>query len=151
MTLFKCQEKQLRISTRQRYGSRAAARAVHPVLAALALVAITFCASPGSQAFAAPEGARSVPAAVVPSTGTTATPSVSAQGRASPHPSSLSGSLSGSGQAHGRCARLREQYAQSQACFARYRMKNRGLRPGAFQHCKQLKDPSMKCGVAVVR
>lgn len=49
-----------------------------------------------------------------------------------------------------RCATLRKAYAQSQVCFAHYRLKNGGLRPGAFRHCKQIKNPSVQCGSAVV-
>lgn len=89
------------------------------------LFAMTLCAWPGSQTFAAvpPENYRSVPGSV---------------------------SLSDPRQRSARCANLRKAYAQSEACFARYRRKNGGLRPGAFQRCKQLKDPSSECGRAGV-
>ena len=99
-------------------------RAGHPALPVLVLIAMTICAWPGSQSFAAdrPEADQSMAS------------------------SSSAGSLIGPGQRDARCANLRKRYAQSEACFARYRMKNRGLRPGAFQHCKQLKDPSVECG-----
>jgi hypothetical protein len=133
MTLFKPRATQpLRFGLRRPGRSPAAAKRVRrPVLAALVVFAMTTFTLPASQTFAAdpPWGARSVPGTVVPSTGTTA--------------------LGGAGQRDGRCAVLQKRYAESEACFARYRMKNHGLRPGAFQHCKQLKDPSAGCGPAV--
>jgi hypothetical protein len=128
-------------------------RARRPALAMMVLVAMTIGAWPGLQAFAAdpPEAARSVPGSVAPSTGMAPGPGPGASPKKRTSPSSSSASsLSGSGQGDARCATLRKRYAESEACFARYRMKNRGLRPGAFQHCKQLIDPSMECGSVVV-
>lgn len=133
MTLSKPKEMQTHIAQRITGDAHATARCHrHPVLAVLVVGAMTICAWPGLQTFAADlsVGTRSVPGTVVPSTGTTA--------------------VSDPAQPDGRCAVLRKRYAQSEACFARYRMKNRGLRPGAFQHCKQLKDPSAECGPAIV-
>ena len=152
MTLFNSRAMQPQIDRRLRDESQAAAnRAQHLALAVTVLVAMTICTWPGSQTFAAdpPEAARSAPGSVAPSTGTTADPGASPKKRTSPSASSA-GSLSGSGQGDTRCATLRKRYAQSEACFARFRMKNRGLKSGAFQRCKQLQDPSIECGPAVV-
>ena len=127
-------------------------RAGRPALPVLVLIAMMIYAWTGSPSFAVaqPEGARSVPGSVMPSTGTTAGTSVSPQTRTSLASSSNAGSLNGPVERDARCANLRKRYARSEACFARYRMKNHGLRPGAFQQCKQLKDPSVECGSAVV-
>ena len=156
MTLFKRRARQApkrRINPRLGDSLPAASnRAKRPALAALVVVAMTMFGWPSSQLFAADatDVARSVPGATVPGTGRTETPTVSPQRQASLPSTSSGASLSGPGPADGRCAALRKQYAKSQACFARYRMKNRGLRPGAFQRCKQLKDPSWACGPATV-
>jgi hypothetical protein len=125
-------------------------RAAFPVLV---LVAMSIYACPGSNTFAADrtDNDRSVPSSVAPGTGTTAGPGISQQMRRSLPSSSNAGSLSGLSQDDERCATLRKKYAQSEACFARYRMKNGGLRPGAFQRCEQLEDPSSECGSGVVR
>jgi hypothetical protein len=77
---------------------------------------------------------RSTPGTVVPSTGTTAA--------ASSGPVSRGDSAA--------CAALRKQYAQSQVCFGRYRLANGGLKPQAFKHCREIQDPAVKCGPAVV-
>ena len=153
MTLFNSPSMQPQIDPLLRDESDAAAnRGRRAVLPVVVLVAMAICAWPGSRTFAAdrPENGRSVPGSVVPSSGTTAGPSISPQKQTSPPSPTNAGSLSGPGQRNGRCAILRKRYAQSEACFAHYRMKNRGLRPGAFQRCKQLKDPSVECGSAVV-
>ncbi len=115
-------------------------------LPALVIVAMMMCAWPGSQTLAAgrPGGARSLAGTVWHSTRATTLSSGSYQEQSSPS-ALTAGSLTGN-QHNGRCATLRRNYARSEACFARYRMRNRGLRPGAFQHCKQLKDPSTECG-----
>ncbi|HWI11026.1 MAG TPA: DUF4124 domain-containing protein [Burkholderiaceae bacterium] len=44
------------------------------------------------------------------------------------------------------CATLRRQYAQSQECFAPFMNTNGSIKPGAFEKCTQLPDPSPKCG-----
>jgi len=44
------------------------------------------------------------------------------------------------------CASLRRQYAESQACFAPFLNVNGSYKPGAFEKCTQLPDPSPKCG-----
>lgn len=125
-------------------------RAGRPTLVIVVMVAMMICAWPGSKTFAAgqPEGVRSVPGSVVPSTGTTADYGASPKMQPSLPSSSNAGLLGAPGQGNARCANLRKRYAQSEACFARYRMKNHGLRSGAFQHCKQLEDPSVECGLA---
>ncbi len=95
-----------------------------------------------------PSDGRSVSGTVIPSTGTTeGSKTVPAKRPAAPAP--VAGSLSGSPEA-GRCAALRKRYAQSQACFQRFRLKNGGLRPGASQQCKSIKNPSTKCGSEIV-
>lgn len=103
-------------------------------------------------AAANPSDERSVPGAVRPSTGTTSGSKALPQEAATQRPSSAAtaGSLSGPPAGSSRCAILRKTYAQSQTCFAHYRLKNGGLRPGAFKHCKQMKNPSLQCGSAVV-
>jgi hypothetical protein len=149
MTLFNSRAVQPQIDRRLRDQSHAAAnRGRRSALPILVLVAMTICAWPGSRTFAAdrPENDRSVIGSMARSSGTTDGPSVSPQKRTSSPSSSNADSLSDPRQSSGRCATLRERYAQSEACFARYRMKNRGLRPGAFQRCTQLKDPSTECG-----
>lgn len=92
---------------------------------------------------------RSVPGTVVPSTGTTAG-TRALEPVQPPPPNSNAGSLSGPGHASGRCAALRKRYAQSQACFQRFRLQNGGLRPGASKYCRQIKNPSLQCGSEVV-
>jgi hypothetical protein len=127
-------------------------RARRPAFPVSLLVAMTICASLGSQTFAADRSYndRSVAGPVVPGSGTTAGSGISPRKRTSPLSPFNASSLRGAGQPDERCAALRKRYAQSEACFAHYRMKNHGLRPGAFQRCKQLKDPSWECGSAVV-
>ncbi|MDQ2928674.1 MAG: hypothetical protein M3R22_11025 [Pseudomonadota bacterium] len=57
------------------------------------------------------------------------------------------GSLSGSQQpTTSECAALRKLYLDSQACFEPYRMAHGGLRREAFKHCKNVVDPSPRCG-----
>lgn len=45
------------------------------------------------------------------------------------------------------CASLRRQYAQSQECFAPFINTNGSVKPGAFEKCTQVADPSPKCGL----
>jgi hypothetical protein len=121
------------------------------MFAVLILVALTLCAWPEARIFAAdfPDNERSVSGTVVPSRGTTPGPSLS-QTKPAPQPwSDNANSRSLAAQPDQRCTMLRKRYAQSQACFARFRMKNHGLRPGAFKQCKQMKDPSSDCGPPV--
>lgn len=93
---------------------------------------------------------RSTPGTVVPSSGTTGGARALTPAPA-PHPSTRAGSLSGPETGStGRCAALRKRYAQSQACFERFRLHNGGLRPGAFKQCKQIKNPSLQCGSEIV-
>jgi hypothetical protein len=40
-----------------------------------------------------------------------------------------------------RCAAEKKKYRKSQACFAPYRTANGGLKPEAFQHCVEVKEP----------
>jgi hypothetical protein len=93
---------------------------------------------------------RSTPGTVVPSSGTTAgarIPDAAPAQRSGRNAGSLSGPASAQGD---RCAVLRKRYAQSQACFERFRLKNGGLRPGASRQCKQIQNPAVKCGSEVV-
>jgi hypothetical protein len=98
------------------------------------LIAFGMMAGAPASAADGPSDDRSTPGTVVPSTGTTAAPS--------------SGPVSqGDSPA---CAALRKQYAQSQACFGRYRLANGGLKPQAFKQCREIQNPAVKCGSAVV-
>jgi hypothetical protein len=54
------------------------------------------------------------------------------------------GSLSGPSTTD--CAALRRRYAQSQACFEPYRLANGGIRPEAFNRCREVPDPATQCG-----
>ena len=93
---------------------------------------------------------RSTPGTVVPSSGTTAgarIPNAAPAQRSGSKAGSLNGPASSQGD---RCAVLRKRYAQSQACFERFRLKNGGLRPGASRQCKQIENPAVKCGSEVV-
>ena len=110
-------------------------------------IALIACLSVCLSCAEAMAGERSVAGTVLPSSGTTVG-SKPVQ-PISPTPPSTAGSLSGPGRGS-RCAALRRRYAQSQSCFAHFRLKNGGLRPGAFQKCKQIKNPALQCGSAVV-
>ena len=45
------------------------------------------------------------------------------------------------------CASLRRQYAQSQECFAPFQNTNGSMKPGAYEKCAEVPDPSPKCGL----
>jgi hypothetical protein len=97
-----------------------------------------------------PKDARATPGTVVPSTGTTAPahdPSRAASGN-SARPAKTAGSLSGRPPAD--CAAMRKRFAESQACFAPYRLANGAIRPEAYKHCHQMPDPSATCGPETV-
>lgn len=79
---------------------------------------------------------RSTPGSVVPSTGTTG--------------GSKALTTLPSSKGTSRCDALRKRYAESQACFEHFRLKNGGLRPGAAKQCKEIKNPSLQCGSEVV-
>ncbi len=96
---------------------------------------------------AAAMAAETVPGTVVPSTGTTQ--GSKATQPPSPAPPSTAGSLSGPDKDN-RCPELRKRYAQSQSCFSRFRLKNGGLKPGAYRKCKEVPNPALQCGSAVV-
>ncbi len=117
----------------------------------MVVLVLAVCPWLSAQTFAAekPESDRSVPGSVVPSTGTTAGPGASRQDQRSEPSSASAGSQSAPRQAD-TCATLRKKYARSQACFSRFRLKNGGLKPGAFQRCKEVTDPSLQCGPAIV-
>ncbi len=91
---------------------------------------------------------RSVSGTVVPGSGTTGGSKVLPARNSAP-PAPVAGSLSGAPEA-GRCATLRKRYAQSQACYQRFRLKNGGLRPGASKQCKPVENPATKCGSEIV-
>lgn len=42
-----------------------------------------------------------------------------------------------------KCREEWKKYRASQACFARYRLANGGVRAEAFQHCKEVKQPEL--------
>lgn len=46
------------------------------------------------------------------------------------------------------CGALRRAYAASQACFAPFQNVNGTMKPGAFEACVELPDPSPVCGIA---
>ena len=48
------------------------------------------------------------------------------------------------------CATLQRLFAESQECFAPYRMDNGAVRPEAFEKCTELPDPSPKCGIPTI-
>jgi hypothetical protein len=112
------------------------------------LGAITICTWQGPQTAAAVriDDRQSVPHFAFSGNGASADENIAPRKQTAIPPTFNSRSLSGSG----RCATLRKRYAQSEACFSHYRLKNRGLKPCAFQHCRQLKDPSWECGSVVV-
>ena len=39
------------------------------------------------------------------------------------------------------CEEQKKRFMESQACFAKFRLANGGLRPEAFQHCTEVKQP----------
>jgi len=45
------------------------------------------------------------------------------------------------------CDALWREYQSSQECFAPYRVVGGGLKAEAFEHCKELPNPSSKCGI----
>ena len=115
---------------------------------ALALALAVF----GCAAAEPPTHARSTPGSVVPSSGTTA--ASAPQGVLRPARTSdaargrTAGSLSGPPARD--CDALRRRYAQSQACFAPYRLANGAVRPEAFERCREMPDPALTCGPAIV-
>ncbi len=92
---------------------------------------------------------RAVSGTVIPGSGTTDGARAVAPENKSATPAPVAGSLSGLTSV-GRCAALRKRYAQSQSCFQHFRLKNGGLRPGAAKQCKQIENPSVKCGSEIV-
>lgn len=44
------------------------------------------------------------------------------------------------------CEQLWQTYRESQECFAPYGRQEHGVRLEAFQHCKQVDNPSQQCG-----
>ena len=100
-----------------------------------------------------PGDGRATPGSVVPSSGTTASSVPKSAARPARKDSAArtgktAGSLSGSPAPD--CAALRRRYAQSQACFAPYRLANGGIRREAFRHCRNMPDPALTCGPATV-
>lgn len=116
-----------------------------PALVLHVLLAVMIGAWPGAQTFAADEPKQEFGSRTATGLG------VSPETQPAPPSSSGAGSPSRTGQRGARCTMLRKRYARSEACFNRYRMKNHGLRSGAFQRCEQLKDPSSECGPVVGR
>jgi hypothetical protein len=118
-------------------------------LAALMLSAATIWMLPGVQVHASDRSERDrfVAAPVGRDPGTNPDPASAKQGLPPLAPAAVStSSVVAPGERPARCAALQKRYAKSEACFARYRMINRGLKPGAFKHCKQMTDPSAECG-----
>jgi hypothetical protein len=115
----------------------------HCTAGALALFLIAFdCAAADP-----PDGARATPGSVVPSTGTTASaPPLAPTRAASAVRPKTAGSLSPPPPPD--CAALRARYAQSQACFAPYRLANGGIKPEAYKRCREMPDPALTCGPA---
>lgn len=48
------------------------------------------------------------------------------------------------------CATLQRLFKESQNCFAPFRREDGTVKPEAFQKCKDLPDPSAKCGLPPV-
>lgn len=46
------------------------------------------------------------------------------------------------------CDRLWQEYHQSQVCFAPYQLGGRGIKAEAYSKCKEVPNPSQKCGPA---
>lgn len=44
------------------------------------------------------------------------------------------------------CARLRREYAESQACFVQFATQN-GIKGEAYEHCQSVPDPTPRCGL----
>ena len=44
------------------------------------------------------------------------------------------------------CAKLRKDYLDSQACFERYRNTNATMQAEGFKRCREVVDPSPRCG-----
>ena len=121
------------------------------VSAAWLVVHVTMASSPASAADR-PSNERATPGTVVPSTGTTAVQDPPDRSRAplpGPRDTVAPGSAIVSQGDSAACAALRKQYAQSQACFGRYRLANGGLKPQAFKQCREIQNPAVKCGSAV--
>ena len=72
-----------------------------------------------------------------------------AASKSTPRTAKTASSLSGPPSASN-CDLLRQQYAESQACFALYRVANGSVRPEAFQRCKDMPDPALTCGPPTV-
>ena len=128
-------------------------KASSAVVALAVAAAASLATSPGHAADP-PSSDRSVAGERVPSTGVTvpeqpAQPKVPSQTRAPRSAKATAGSLSG-GQASN-CDVLRARYRRSQSCFAPYRLQNGGIKPEAFKFCKQVPNPSLKCGSAVIQ
>lgn len=100
-----------------------------------------------------PGDARATPGSVVPSSGMAASSVPRSAERparkaSAARPGRTAGSLSGPPPPD--CAALRRRYAQSQACFAPYRLANGGIKPEAYKHCRDMPDPALTCGPATV-
>jgi len=95
------------------------------------------------------DNGRAVSGTVIPGSGTTGGSRGVAPENGSATAAPVAGSLSGPTRVS-RCAALRKRYAQSQACYQHFRLKNGGLRPGAAKQCKQIENPSVKCGSEIV-
>ena len=72
-----------------------------------------------------------------------------AANKSTPRTAKTAGSLSGPPSASD-CAMRRKHYAESQACFAPYRVANGSVRPEAYQRCKDMPDPALTCGPPTV-
>lgn len=122
------------------------------LLSAAWLVVHGMMASSPASAADRPSNERATPGTVVPGTGTTAVqdpPDRSRTPPPGPRDTVVPGAaIVGQGDSAA-CAALRKQYAQSQACFARYRLANGGLKPQAFKQCREIQNPAVKCGSAV--
>ena len=126
--------------------SKASSRVV--ALAVLASLATSLCLAAD-----APSSDRSVPGEKVPSTGVMvpeqpAQPKLPSRTDRSLPATATAGSLSGGQESD--CDVLRARYRRSQTCFAPYRLQNGGIKPEAYKFCKQVPNPSLKCGSAVI-
>ncbi|HEY2190350.1 MAG TPA: hypothetical protein VGH48_17465 [Caldimonas sp.] len=102
--------------------------------------------SPQSLAADPPKDPRATSGTVMPSSGTTVPVPDAARAASgnSPKPAKTVSSLSRRPPAD--CAAMRKRFADSQACFAPYRLANGAIRAEAYKRCRETPDPSATCG-----
>ena len=96
-----------------------------------------------AQALAAREREQAAKAAVADAAGSAAQGDAAAAAKAASAPAAPASGASNATD----CASLRQLYTQSQECFAPFRNTNGSLKPGAYDKCVEVPDPSPKCGL----